>query len=173
MGYALLWNYLTTQNLTAFFSHTQRVSYAELNPSGTLLLTTTTRSPQHATTAVTAHLWDLATNCELMEPLKIHDGYQVTFGPHETVIEIPRYDSADRYDIAPVPAITSTDPRWDVVLRTGTYLNRAGELIYLSNGEFLQLKELLKQPAPSQRPAFEKWIEEVEKAKYEIPIRSA
>ncbi len=173
VGYALQWNYLTTQNLTAMFSHTQRVSYAELNSAGTLLLTTTTRSPQHATTAVTVHLWDLATNCELMEPLKIHDGYQVTFGPHDTVIEIPRYESSDRYDIAPVPAITSADPRWDVVLRTGTYLNRAGELIFLTNGEFLKLKDLLKQPDSAQRPSFEKWVEEVEKAKYEIRIDTA
>ena len=170
LGYTLLWNYLTTQNLTAMFSHNQRVSYAELNSSGTLLLTTTTRSPQFATTAVTAHLWDLATNCELMEPLRIHDGYQVTFGPNDTVLEIPRYDNADQYDIAPVPAITSADPRWDVVLRTGTYLNRAGELIYLSNEEFLPLKKLLEQPEPSQRPPFEKWVEQVEQAKYEIRL---
>lgn len=173
LGYALLWDYLTAQNLTAMFSHNQRVSYAEINSDRSLLLTTTTRSPQHSTTAVTAHLWDLETNCELMEPLRIHNGHQVTFGPVDMVIETPWYESADRYNIAPVPAITSADPRWDVALRTGTYLNRAGELIYLFHEEFLKLKHLLNQTDPSKLPRFEKWVEDVEKARYEIPIWSS
>jgi hypothetical protein len=152
-GFVCLWDMEKQSLLTPFYAHPLKVQYAVSNSTDSKILTTTLSTSSGYSPSMKVHLWDVLSNIELMEPLVLHEGAHAGFGSTELEIDVPTNDKWTRFHIDPVPVLSSDDPRWDVVLRTGTYLNDVGEMVRLSHEELQKLRSL----SPLERPSFHEW----------------
>ncbi len=167
VGYAAIWK---IDNLTVFsqtFPHTDTVGNAEVNSNGDLLLSTT--EPQYHDGSFIVHLWDMTAKCELIEPWRVLSGGSPRFGPEDVLIDFPTGNGVLRHHIAPRPPLLSIDPRWEVMQRTGTFMDQTGALSYFTNKEFRQLTQFLRDTDPLKLPPLEKWLDELIKARDVIP----
>ena len=164
-GYACLGESSTRRLVTPFLRHQRMVSSAVCNADESRLLTATSTSPVENSSSTTAHLWDTALATELIEPLTIHRGKytEAWFEPGETAVHLQTMNDSHQHafavDLSPDPTLDVHDPRLEIVIRTGTRLNRYGELHYLPHEPWAQLRD-----RQADRPTYEEWHKMMESA---------
>jgi hypothetical protein len=161
-GYVSLWSLPSQKALTPTLRQLRLVKGAVCNSDRSRILTGTKASPIENTGYATVHLWDTELAAELMEPLVIFGTKEceARFDEAETKIVvqaesgIPRA-SAYVYDISLEKLTTPIDPRFLIVIRTGTYLNRFGEVTWLPIAKWRDLVHQYRTAQPL--PQFEEW----------------
>ena len=144
--------------LTPIFRHERNVSTAACDRSVTRVLTSTSGNPLNPDSRMTAHLWDVTTAIELMEPLAIHGTKSTTaqFSADEgSLIVFGAMAGPFQYHISPDPALDRKDPRIDIVTRTGTYLDQFGDLKTVPPESWRLLKSL------NTRPTYDEWFQSI------------
>ena len=164
-GYACLGASSTRQLVTPFLRHQHMVSSAVCNADQSRILTATSLAPEDSGNSTTAHLWDTALATELIEPLSLQNGKlaEAWFEPGENSVHLQTHNGHDPHawavDLSPDPTLDAHDPRLEIVIRTGTRLNRYGELHHLPRAAWAELRD-----SRDARPTYEEWYEQLESA---------
>lgn len=172
-GFVALWDINSPELMEEFVVVPQLVSSADLAPAKDQLLITTIPNNHTNVRASTIHWWSLGMRMDLLSPLTVHSTSPARFCRSKTAIAFPSKNSADQFDRGPVPALKRRDPRWDVIERTGTFLDPLGELSYLLPHEidskhpsdqrlmkFDSLRELQRRDE-STSPSVSDWVTQV------------
>lgn len=167
-GYVSLWQIDAPNRLQETISLPQPVSFADIDRAkGQLLVTTIPNSHTHVR-AETVHWWGLSTRVELMSPLRAHTTSPARFGQSENTLAFPRENQADQFHRGPVPPLTRQDPRWDVILRTGTFIDPIGDLTSLYPPEITELRKLLSVDEATW-PTVPDWVNQVLDRRNTVP----
>lgn len=172
-GYVSMWDIDSPERMKKVVIVPQPVSFADFAPADNQLLITTIPNSHTDVRSSVVHLWSLGMKLDLMSPLRLHSTSPARFCGTKNAIALPSENSADQFNQEPVPSLTRRDPRWDVIERTGTFLDPLGELSYLDPYEiapkqlgvhrqkmFVPLREIQQQDE-STRPSVSDWVKQV------------
>lgn len=141
----------------------------QISKNSELLLTTTNISAPGNLLPAGVHLWHISTNTELLPPIPIFNNIEshsnMDFAQQILTVRTQSgsssWDSPIQYityqwDLSVDPNLVVEDPRLDIVIRTGTYLDSFGTVTFLPRAVWKKLKD---NPV---RPAYEDWLHSVE-----------
>ncbi len=167
-GFAGIWHPETGEMFLPLYKHSHAVCSAQSNMNRDLLLTSTYVSEPGDPSPASVHLWSMSTDTELIPPIPVFNntGAYSEIDSEGRTLTIRTQSGANsrdenlhyityHLDLTPDPAISTDDPRLDVVIRTGTYLDRFGSVAYLSRESW---KELRDNPV---RPSYETWFQDL------------
>ena len=148
--------------------HPHAISYAQVHNGIDQLLTSTYVAEPGNSSPASVHLWHLPTNTELIPSIPVFNnaGAYSQIDPAGQMLTIRTQSGADsreenfRYityklDLTSDPEINPDDPRLDIVIRTGTYLDKYGSVAFLSREAW---KSVCDNPT---RPAYDSWFFEI------------
>ncbi|MCB9954121.1 MAG: hypothetical protein H6824_24350, partial [Planctomycetaceae bacterium] len=145
------------------FKHTENVVAARLSADETRLLTLSSFAPDKNSVAPgLLHVWDVETQREIIQPIPVADvsSYAFWFLKGEAdQIAMFNIGASGGYILrlldgstSPQPEELAEDWRLSVVRKTGTYVDAAGELVYLDAAQWQKAKE-------SKFNTYEDWYE--------------
>lgn len=168
-GFVGLWHTDDQSLALPLMKHPHAVCCAQSAGDSERMLTSTYISEPGNPSLASVHLWHVPTNTQLIPPIPVFNntGAYSEIDPAGRILTIRTQSGADsrvaslrfityKFDIAPDPEISTDDPRLDMVIRTGTYLDRFGAVTFLPRESWKSLRD---RPV---RPSYEEWVQELE-----------
>lgn len=170
-AYACLWNPVSRSLIAPMIRQSGELSFATLNSSESWILMSSGTSPEENSISLNARLWDVATATPLMEPLPIFGLSKASlarFGRDQKSIRVQTRDSGYQftYDISSDWLSETSDPRSELVIRSGTYLNRSGELVHLKPDQWATLRDA------NPLPTYSDWLDTMDPPPQKLPSSS-